>query len=96
MGESGLLTTVWESERDRRDGGVVEPHLREDPRFGGSLGEHLDSYLWKFDLAARWAVHPLYPNNAEGAVQKERDIALMLQDYLIGKVPRNRKPLRRI
>jgi len=53
--------------------------------FGGTPDENLSSFFRWFDKAVRWVVYPHYPAGVEGRRQKEMDMALMIQDNLIGK-----------
>jgi len=55
------------------------------PQFGSTPGENLSSFFRRFDRAIRWVVYPRYPAGEEGRRQKEMDMALMIQDNLIGK-----------
>jgi len=73
---------------------TISPTSVKIPPFGGTLGETLDSFLRRFDRAARWAVDPLHPNNAKVARQKELEMPLMLQDNLIGKAPEESEAFR--
>ena len=55
------------------------------PPFGGTQDENLSNFFRRFDRAVRWVVYARYPASAEGMRQKEMDMALMIQDNLVGK-----------
>jgi len=63
--------------------------------FGGTPDENLSSFFRWFDRVVRWVVYPHYPTGEEGRRQKEMDMALMIQDNLIGKPWRSWMPFRR-
>ena len=64
---------------------MTSPTSLRIPPFGGTPGENLSSFFRRFDRAVRWVVYPRYPAGEEGRRQKEMDMALMIQDNLIGK-----------
>jgi len=64
---------------------MTSPTSLRIPPFGGTPGENLSSFFRRFDRAVQWVVYPRYPAGEEGRSQKEMDMALMIQDNLIGK-----------
>jgi len=55
------------------------------PPFGGTPGENLNSFFRRFDRVVRRVVYPPYPAGEEGERLNEMDMALMMQDNLVGR-----------
>jgi len=64
---------------------MTTPTSLRIPPFVGTRGDNLNSFFTRFGGAVRWVVYPRYPTSEEGRRQKEMDMALMIQDNLIGK-----------
>ena len=83
-GSDNSLSDTYHMDAEEVTTMTIPTSLRTPP-FGGTPGENLSSFFRRFDRAVRWVVHPRYSAGEEGRRQKEMDMALMIQDNLIGK-----------
>ena len=51
----------------------------------GTPGENLSSFFRRFDREVRWVIYPRYPTCDKGERQKETDMAMVIQENLVGK-----------